>query len=41
MGLITGYDFVSFRIGSFTLIKENDKFVRKNLILLKQMSNVF
>lgn len=29
MGLITGYDFVSFRIGSFTLIKENGKFVGK------------
>lgn len=29
MGLITGYNFVSFRIGSFTIIKENGKLVRK------------
>lgn len=29
MGLITGYNFVSFRIGSFTIIKENGKLVSK------------
>lgn len=29
MGLLTGYEFVSFRIGSFTLIKENGRLVRK------------
>lgn len=29
MGLLTGYDFVSFRVGSFTVIKENGKLVRK------------
>lgn len=29
MGLLTGYEFVSFRIGSFTLVKENGKLKRK------------
>jgi len=30
-GLLTGYSFVSFRIGSLTLIKENGKLKRKKL----------
>lgn len=29
MGLLTGYEFVSFRVGSFTLVNENGKLVRK------------
>lgn len=29
MGLLTGYEFLSFRVGSFTLLKENGRFVRK------------
>ncbi len=29
MGLLTGYEFVSFRVGNFTIVKENGKFVRK------------
>ena len=30
MGLLTGYEFVSFRIGSLTFVKENGKLVRKS-----------
>lgn len=30
-GLVSGYKFVSFRVGSLTLIKENDKFSFKKL----------
>ena len=29
MGLVTGYEYVSFRVGSMTWIKENGKLVRK------------
>lgn len=29
MGLLTGYDFISFRIGSFTFVKENNKLVTR------------
>ncbi|MBP3379915.1 MAG: hypothetical protein J6K77_03510 [Ruminococcus sp.] len=29
MGLLTGYKFLSFRIGSFTIMKENGRLVRK------------
>lgn len=29
MGLITGYDFVSFRIGNFAIVKENNKLKKK------------
>ena len=29
-GLLSGYRFSSFRIGSFMLLKENDKFVLKS-----------
>lgn len=32
-GLLSGYRFSSFRIGSFMLLKENDKFVIKKLTL--------
>lgn len=32
-GLVTGYSFVSFRVGSFTIIKENGKFKRKKFHL--------
>lgn len=48
MGLLTGYDFVSFRVGSFTVIKENGKLVRKKFniagtggqcILTKEIQN--
>lgn len=29
MGMLTGYEFLSFRIGSFTIMKENGRLVRK------------
>ncbi len=29
MGLLTGYEFVSFRVGNFTIVKENGKLVRR------------
>ena len=32
-GLLTGYSFVSFRVGSFTVIKEDGKFKRKKFHL--------
>ncbi|MER2040888.1 MAG: site-2 protease family protein [Desemzia incerta] len=32
-GLLTGYSFVSFRVGSFTIIKEDGKFKRKKFHL--------
>ncbi|MCR8743857.1 site-2 protease family protein [Romboutsia lituseburensis] len=32
-GLMSGYEFVSFRVGSFTLIKENNKFFIKKFNL--------
>lgn len=32
-GLLSGYQFSSFRIGSFMLLKENDKFVIKKITL--------
>lgn len=33
MGLLTGYEFVSFRVGTFTIIRENGKFVRRKFDL--------
>ncbi len=29
MGMLTGYEFLSFRVGSFTIMKENGRLVRK------------
>lgn len=33
MGLLTGYDFVSFRIGNLTLVKEDGKLVRRKFTI--------
>lgn len=33
MGLLTGYEFVSFRVGSLTWVKENEKLVRKKFAI--------
>lgn len=32
-GLITGYEFVSFRVGSFTIVKENGRLVRRKFTI--------
>ena len=40
LGLLTGYEFVSFRIGSITVIRDNNKFKLKNLKLKVLVDNV-